>query len=376
MPSPLINTERLSRAIADLDVAALLAISPENTHYLSSVFIRTQVSIRDRIAVVLWPEQGDPTFLVCDIEESLARAEGSIEDVRTYVEFADSPVARLADILRERGLARQRLGVETKYLSVRQMEQLCDELPGAEFVPIDEAMARVRAVKTPGEIDMLSTAYLRTEEAIRRAWAQPSEGCTEREIANRMGQALFELGSDGVRHMTLSSGPNTIHPHMTPGTRQVRRGDTVLTDVGGFFSGFASDMARMGVVGGPTAQQEREYALYRSAYIRLLHAIRPGMRAADAFNFVREAMREAGYDLGLPHVGHGLSRRGGHEFPMLQPRNDEPLEPGMVLAVEPGFKPRADQRYHIEDLVVVTETGSRIVTDWRSTEAMLVLGEP
>ena len=48
----------------------------------------------------------------------------------------------------------------------------------------------------------------------------------------------------------------------------------------------------------------------------------------------------------------------------------------MVLAVEPGFKPRPDQRYHIEDLVVVTETGARIMTDWQSTEAMLILGDP
>ena len=212
MPSLLINIERLSRAIADLDVACLLAISPENTHYLSSVFIRTQVSIRDRIAAVVWPSTAiRPSSSVTSRRAWRAPRVRSrmcepTSSLRTH------PLRRLADIVRERGLARQRLGVETKYLSVRQMEQLREELPGAEFVPIDEAMARVRAMKTPGEIDLLSTAYLRTEEAIRRAWAQPSEGCTEREIANRMGQALFELGSEGVRHMTLSSGPNTVHP--------------------------------------------------------------------------------------------------------------------------------------------------------------------
>lgn len=374
MPSPLINVERLGRLIDELDLAAVVAVSPENTYYLSSVFIRTQVTIRDRIAVVVWPREAEPSFLVCNIEESLARKEGSIDDIRTYVEFAESPIRSLAGLIQERGLAGERLGVEMRYISAQQMEQLVELLPDSQLVSIDEAMDQVRAVKTPAEIERIVAAYRLTEEGIRRAWSAPSEGVSERLVANRMGQAFFELGSEGLRHMTLSSGENTVHPHMSPGERRLGPGDTVLTDVGAYWDGFASDMARMGIVGAPTEQQRREYSIYREAYVRLLHAVRPGIQAAELYRQVLAEMRDAGYDLALPHVGHGVSRRGGHEFPMLQPRNEALLEPGMVLAIEPGFKPRPNQRYHLEDLVVVTHNGAEIITDWRSTESLFAMG--
>jgi Xaa-Pro dipeptidase len=369
----MINHARLAGLLENLDLAAVVAVSPENTHYLSSVFIRTQVSIRDRIACVIWPRSAPPTFLVCDIEESLARAEGTIEDVRTYVEFAQSPVGRLVEIVRDRGLSDRRLGVETRYLSVEQMADLRAALPQAEFVPLDDELAQVRAVKTAAEAARITAAYLATERIIREAWSRCGEGDTERTVANRMIETALARGAEGVRHLTLSSGENTVHPHMTPGHRVLAAGDTFLTDVGFFFDGFASDMARTGTVGRPSDEQRREYDAYRAAYVRLLQRIEPGMRASEVYRSCRDDLARAGYPLALPHVGHGLSRRGGHEAPILHPYNEMPLEPGMLLAIEPGFRPRPDRRYHLEDLVMVTASGAQVLTDWESTEAMLQL---
>jgi Xaa-Pro dipeptidase len=371
-PAPdLINRPRLDRMISSRGLDAIVAVAPENTFYLSSVFIRTQVSIRDRVAVVVWPAGGAPTLLVCNIEESLARSEGSIADLQTYVEFADDPMERVAGIVRARGLERAVLGIESRYLSVEQMSVLSRSLPHASLVSIDRDLDAVRASKTPAEVARIAAAYQLTETAIASAWGRSSAGDTERSIANRMTQTLLDLGADGVRHLTLAVSENTIHPHATPGDRQLRRGDTVLTDVGAFLNGFASDMARMGIVGSPDARQSHEYSTYREAYVDLLHSIKPGMRACDAYTHCRDRLRRSGYDLGLPHVGHGVSRRGGHEYPMLEPRNTAILEPGMLLAVEPGFRPRDDQRYHIEDLVLVTEVGAEILTDVASTAEMI-----
>jgi Xaa-Pro dipeptidase len=327
-PSDLINRPRLDRFISARGLDAIIAIAPENTFYLSGVFIRTQVSIRDRVAVVIWPAGEAPTLLVCNIEESLARSEGSIADLQSYVEFADDPMEILARIIRARSLDRSVLGIESRYLSVEQMSVLSRSLPHASLVPIDKDLDAVRASKTPAEVARIAAAYQLTE---------------------------------------------TVHPHATPGDRKLRRGDTVLTDVGAYLNGFASDMARMGIVGSPDTRQSREYAIYREAYVDLVHSIEPGMRACDAYARCGKQLRQAGYDLGLPHVGHGVSRRGGHEYPMLEPRNQAVLEPGMLLAVEPGFRPRDDQRYHIEDLVLVTEVGAEILTDVASTAEMIAI---
>jgi Xaa-Pro aminopeptidase len=173
--------------------------------------------------------------------------------------------------------------------------------------------------------------------------------------------------------MTLTSAENTIHMHMTPSARVLRRGDTLLTDTGAHFAGFSSDMARMGVVGKASPQQQTEYDRYREIYVRVLHYIRPGIRAADVYAFCKAQYEQAGLPMTMPHVGHSLTRMAGHENPMLQPRCETTLEPGMVFAVEPGYVPRSDQRYHLEDLVEVTADGAIIHTDWKSTERMIEL---
>ena len=105
--------------------------------------------------------------------------------------------------------------------------------------------------------------------------------------------------------------------------------------------------------------------------MKLLQFVKPGVTGGEVFGYAKQEFERAGLPVPLPHVGHSLTRLGGHENPMLQPRNTQPLEPGMMLAVEPSFKARPDQRYHIEDLVEVTADGAKIHTDWRSTERMI-----
>lgn len=370
----LVNVERLRRKLIEAGVDVLVSTAPENTYYLAGVFIRTQVSIRDRLALVIWPIDAAPTFVVCNIEESLAKKEGAIADVRTYVEFAQSPISRVLEVLSERRLDRGRVGIEAGYLPARSYEELRAGLPNATLVAADEAIESTRAVKTEAETARITDAFRRTELAINEAWGQCGEGDTEKVVADRMLFAMLGQGASGLRHMTLASGENTVHPHMTPGPRVLRSGDTVLTDTGAHFYGFSSDMARMGIVGEPSAEQRSEYSRYREAYVKLLHFMRPGIAAAEVFEFCSREFDRAGLRMSLPHVGHSLTRMGGHEQPILHPRCEKILEPGMLFAVEPSFMPRPDQRYHLEDLVQIIDDGARILTNWESTERMIQLG--
>jgi Xaa-Pro dipeptidase len=246
--SDLVNTTRLREKLAAAGIDVLLATAPENSYYLSGVFIRTQVSIRDRLALVVWPSDAPPTFVVCNIEESLARREGRIEDIRVYVEYAQSPIERVVELMKDRRLDDKRVGVEMNYLSANFFGELQAGLPRARIVAADALIESVRAVKTAAEIARITDAFKRTEVAIRDAWSRSREGDTEKAVADRMLFAMLEQGASGLRHMTLASGENTPHTHMTPGARRLRRGDTVLTDVGAHFYGFSSDMARMGGV--------------------------------------------------------------------------------------------------------------------------------
>ena len=369
-----VNAARLEKKMAATGVDATIAVSPENTYYLSGVFIRTQISVRDRLALVVWPQSGEPTYIVCNIEESLARAQSPIKDIRTYVEFAESPVTTLAQVLREKGLANKKLGVEERFLTASYYHELQRLVPQARLVAVDEAVESVRAVKTPAEIDRIVDAYRKTEKVINDAWGASRLGDSEKVIARRMLLGLLDNGADSLRHITLAAGENTVHAHPRPSDRGLRDGDLLLTDFGGNFFGFSSDMARMGIAGKPGQRELDEYARYREIYVKLLHFIKPGVTAGEVYNFCKAEYAKRGFPMTSPHVGHGVSRFAGHENPNLEPANQQVLEPDMLFAVEPSFKPAPDRRYHVEDLVRVTTTGCEIYTNWQSTERMIPIG--
>lgn len=366
----LINADRLGRELDEAHLDAVVAVSPENTYYLSGAYIRTQVSIRDRLALVVWPRSGEPTLIVCNIEESLVGRESWIKDVRTYVEFAQSPINLLAAVLKERGLEGGRIGIERRFLTVEYHDELIEGFR-AEFQPADQLLERVRAIKTPGEVERIKHAFIETEAAIRAAWSETRAGDSEKQIAERMAAEITRRGADAVRHITLASGENTIHAHRRPSDRKLEPGDLLLTDFGGNWGGFCSDMARMGVCGEPAAEAAVEFAKYRAAYVDTLQFLQPGVSAADVFNHCAEAFRRLGIELTSPHIGHSLSRGGGHENPILHPFNQQPLEEGMLIALEPTFRSNDVRRYHLEDLILITRGGREIMTDWKSTAEMI-----
>ena len=82
----------------------------------------------------------------------------------------------------------------------------------------------------------------------------------------------------------------------------------------------------------------------------------------EVFFAVRDEFKRQGLPFSMPHVGHGMGI-GLHEYPMLEPGNDTPLEVGMVINVEPmALIASRREGYHTEDLAAVTETGRRLLT--------------
>lgn len=367
----MINRERLAAEMDRAGLDVIVAASPENTFYLSSCFIRTQISIRDRLALVVWPRQGEPTYIVCNIEESLARSESWVQDIRTYVEFEESPVKKLLKVLRERGLTGARIGVEERFLTTDYYNEITENSL-IDFKQADGALEVTRAIKTPGEIARITEAFRLTEDAIREAWTASHASDSERQIADRMIEGVARRGADNVRHISLNSAENTAISHRYPGNRRVQPGDLIGTDFGANWHGYNSDMARMGIVDRPSDQIADEYRRYREAYIEALHFLKAGVTAADVFNFCSKALTDVGLHVSGPHVGHSLSRQGGHDNPIFHPRNQQVLEPNMLIALEPVcLLTGPDRKYHLEDLILITENGNEILTDWQSTASMI-----
>ena len=101
-----VKLNRFKRALSEADFDAVVAVTPENSWYLSEAVIDTQRSILERLALVVWAKGAEePIFIVCTNEEVQARQDSWIKDIRGYVEYRQSPMQFLADALKELGVS-------------------------------------------------------------------------------------------------------------------------------------------------------------------------------------------------------------------------------------------------------------------------------
>jgi Xaa-Pro aminopeptidase len=143
-------------------------------------------------------------------------------------------------------------------------------------------------------------------------------------------------------------------------------------DFGGLWGAYASDVARMAVVGKASDAQKAMYRKHRQVQRKAIEFMRPGVRGCDVYKCCDEAYAEFGIDYPGPHAGHGLGLA-GHEIPMLQPFNQEELRPNMLICIEPVVLDKDLGFFQLEDLVLITEDGSQILTDYADTEELFVI---
>jgi Xaa-Pro aminopeptidase len=352
---------RLEQLIRESGYDAVVATSLANVYYSSGALIMTQASIPDRLASVVWPARGDPVFVVCSIEASLAQRDSWIKDVRTYEEFATSPVALIADVLSKLAPAPRQVGVETRHLTAHYMDELRRTLPSVQLTACESLFDRARAVKEPEEVSRLASAAQATDKAIWESFATATPGRRERDVAADFQRRLLDSGPDMVAFCVLGSGENTALAHPYASDRVMKSGDLLRVDVGGSFQGYYSDLARTMVVGKASDRQRDVYSRLWEVHEQTIDAIRPGVRASDLYHVCAAGFERARLSFKMPHIGHSLGI-GLHESPMLKPQDNTELVPGMVLAVEPLHFEPSGERYHVEDLIEVTATGHRIVS--------------
>jgi Xaa-Pro aminopeptidase len=357
--------ERIGREMASSGLDVLVASSFPNVVYTSGTGFFTQVTHPDRLAFVVMTPDRPPVFILCGIEERQARAESWIETIKPYVEFAESPIEILAEELRGLGVATGRVGVEKRHLAVTDWEPLSGFLSDAELVAADDLFDRVRAVKTPEEIEIIATAALATDAAIRAAFSAGRAGMTERELGESLVAECKARGGEAVQHLVLASGANGFKVHASPVDKTLEAGDVVRTDFGMTWGRYHSDLARTAFVGSADREQERIYRTLERVHQQVIAAMRPGVQARELHRLCGSLFEAAGLKYDMPHVGHSIGI-GTHEKPMLHPFDTTPLAPGMVFMVEPLIRAH-DGLYHTEDMVEITDDGPRIRSrsaDW------------
>lgn len=364
------NKRGLPKA-ADVDV--VVGVSPENFAYLSESWIFTTRTLPPRQAFALIFAAGDPMVLVCNIERSHPEEESWIRDIRTYVEFVEHPMDALAAILSERGVAKAIIGIDLQFLPQASFQRLSQLLPQARFVDTTDKVAELRSIKSEREVAVLESASLGTHKAALDAMAASRPGESEKVMADRLLLNMIKNGADGTTFLVFGSGPRSGMAHALPTERVPGPSEIIRFDFGGSYGPWQSDFARTYSTGEPTPVQRQTYTALRRAQADTIEVIRPGAAAEDVFFACRDAFGKHGLNFIMPHVGHGFGIE-LHETPMLRPGNKTRLVPGMVLNVEPLTLDEQRSGYQLEDLVLVTPQGFRLLTHGLAPEEIPVIG--
>lgn len=363
----LVKIERFKKALAESEFDAIVAVSPENSWYLSETIIDTQRSLLTRLAVVIWAKGAEPVYIVCTNEEIQARRESWIKDIRGYVEYKESPMEFVAQAVKELGLEKGKLGIEKTFLQTHYYLELTQMLPGAVIAESGPFMEHVRSIKTPTEIARLEEAALITDRAIRKAFEAARPGMTEKEIGLMLTRELIMGGAESQVFQVMAAGYNTCSTHHRASDYVIQSGDLMRTDFGGMFpGGYYSDLGRSVVVGKPVQRQLDIYQTIWEEHERLIEMMRPGVSCAEIYYAHKQSWEAKGWPMKRPHVGHSLGI-GLHEHPLFMPSDTTPLQPGMCMAIEPGYYVVDVEKYHVEDLVLITENGPRVLSrsaDW------------
>jgi Xaa-Pro aminopeptidase len=353
---------QLHRLVVERDLSALVCSAPETIAYVAGTYIATQTLVPDRFAFLIVTRNRRVSLLVCNIEEALVRAESWIEHIDSYVEFERDPSLALIDVLERNDPGSGRVGVQAGRLSARCLDLLRRELPRAEFLPLDADIAAIQFTKEPREIEALAAAAGTIQRAIEDAVGTADPGITERGLAVTIMNVIAEAGGVPML-LELGSGERGLLVHVEPADRVMQLGELFHVDIAARFpSGFIGDIARSGVVGQPSADQEALFAGLREAQLAVFELVQPGRPARDLYRRCRQEFERRSLPFWPPHIGHGLGI-GLHEEPLLHEANETPLDEGMVLSIEPCLAiEERRELYAIEDLVLVTSEGHELLS--------------
>ena len=331
---------------------AILFMRPASVRYLSSLEATS--------AAVLITRRS--SFLYTDfryLEEATSAARG----FRVKV-VGGSLAAFLGRELLNRGIGR--LGFESNAISYASYRMLKRRLGGgAVLVPLARELAGMRAVKDPGEVRRIREAAKIAVAALDYFREVAEEGMTEREVAALLDARMREMGAERSAFDTIvASGRRTSMPHAKASSKRLKRGEPILVDLGAVVGGYHSDLTRTFFLSRIQPRFKAVYERVLEAQMAAIASLRGGAVAAKVDGTAREIISREPKVGDFGHsLGHGIGLE-VHEEPVLSPASRDVLHPGTVCTVEPGIYRKGSFGIRIEDMVMVTKTGHRLLTEY------------
>jgi Xaa-Pro aminopeptidase len=349
----------LQQRLAAEKLDAFLVASAANVRYLSGFTGSNGM-------LLVFPDGGavlftDPRYRIQAAQEADCR-----------VKVGTGPLlGHLLPILRKKKI--RRVAFERSRMSFEMYQSLKEELPlKSSAEPVGGWIEQQRMIKSEAEIALIRHSVLVNSRAFERAVSGVREGMSEKDLAAELDYQMRRLGAESAAFETIvATGARTALPHAQPTAAVFRANSPILVDMGATCEGYASDMTRMLFLGRPGTRAKRAYAAVLEAQLAGIAAVKAGVEAQTVDRAARSVLRKHGMERAFVHsTGHGLGLE-IHEPPRLGKRDRTLLVPGMAITIEPGVYQEGFSGIRIEDTVVVTQNGCKVLTPTPKTLRIL-----
>lgn len=317
---------------------------------------------------LLWFEDGRFTLILLDGFASAAEPFATQPDCQllTYsgytIERPPDGLGRLAEtwqkFLTHHQHSNQPIGVETTAVPAA----IADQLKTNTIIAIDGWLEPLRQIKTAEELTKLRENFRLTDIGHAAARQAVQAGQREIDVWTAVQGAIHQAAGQRV-----PIGNDVIVGHREaniggwPLAYEIRPHDSFIVDLSTMLHGYWSDSCATYYAGEPTDKQKALHHTAAEALDLAISLVKPGAIANEIDRQVRHFISAAGYPVYPHHTGHGVGVS-GHEAPRIVPYNEQPLEVGMVIMLEPGIYFSGETAVRLEDAVLVTETGAEILT--------------
>lgn len=187
-------------------------------------------------------------------------------------------------------------------------------------------------------------------------------GMTEKDVARQIIFSLQKYKAKPSFRILVGSGKRSAIPHCFATGKRIKQGELVVIDFGAVYNGYRSDMTRTVIVGKPSKRQKRIYSAVKQAQKMAILAVKAGVRCSEVDREAREYIQQKGFGKYFIHTtGHGIGKR-VHQAPKISRRNNRKLKAGMVITIEPGIYIKGWGGVRIEDMVLVTKKGCKVLS--------------
>jgi Xaa-Pro aminopeptidase len=260
------------------------------------------------------------------------------------------------------------IGIESEHFTIAEKKRLAKAKPsGIALKDAPSIVERARMVKDSDELERIRAAVKLGAKLFDRARQVLRPGIKEVEVAAEMELAARRGGAEEMSFSTIiGSGARSALPHGRATEQAIPKGAFVVCDFGVILSGYCSDQTRtvwVGTVPGVVPDDARRaYEAVKEAQQAAIDAVRPGIAVGDVDAAARKVLRKAGLGRYFTHsTGHGVGLE-IHEIPRVADGQNEILQPGMVITIEPGVYFPGKWGVRIEDMVAVTVGGCEVLT--------------